>query len=150
MAVSKPAPVAKEKPPTLFKTEVLEGIDRASQDPALLRRALDALREGVPLLEIGTRTDTVRGDDDRRAHLDAHWLGDEHDRGVLTRALIRAGELALEHGVPIDAYWVFAGSRREIGVSFNERQVTLLIVTPFPDIPTQGEAQPHPRIEIFS
>jgi hypothetical protein len=149
MPTARRGAAAKAKLPTVYKTDVFERIDRASEDPDVLRRAVEALKKGASLLEVGAQSGTVRGDEEREGHLDAHWLGDEHERGVLTRALVRAGELALEHGVPIDAYWVFAGSCREIGVCYNGRQVTMLVATPFPDVPTEGEAPPHPKIEIF-
>ena len=146
----KPDPrLAKPKPPTVYKTRVLDLIDRLSKDPDVLRRSIDQLKKGDSLIQVGAVSGVVEGDDQRKDHIEQHWLGDARRQQVFATALIRAGELALERGLPIDAYWVFAGSRFEVAVSHNREQVTLLVVTPLPDVPTQGDAPPHPRIEIF-
>jgi hypothetical protein len=139
----------KENLPTVFKTRVFDLIDRASQNREVLSQALSELKQGKSLLEVGISAGTIEGDEDRRRHLDAHWLGNQHERSVLSRALIRAGDLALEHRMPIDIYWVFAARRFEVAVSWNRQQVTVLVIRPFPNIPTHGEAPDHPQIEIF-
>lgn len=140
---------AKARLPTIFKTRVFEEIDRISGDPAAVRAAVASLRDGAALLQTAVERGAVEDDAERRAHLEAHWIGDPAQQEVLRRALVRAGELAIEHRVPLDTYFVFAGAKREIAVSWNERQVTMIVVTPFPDVPTGGDAAPHPRIEIF-
>lgn len=141
--------IAKARAPLVHKTRVFEAIDAASRSPETLQRALDALRSGRDLLDVGAASGTVEGDAERREHLDAHWLGDEADRAVLRDALCRAAELCVEYGIPADCYWVFAGSERSVSVSRSAEQVTVLVVTPHPDIETEGEAPCHPSIEIF-
>jgi hypothetical protein len=143
-------PLAKSRPPTVFKTRVFDLIDQLSGNPDILATAVGALQKGSSLIDVGVLCGAIEDDEERKGHLEEHWIGGEREQRVLSRALIRAGELALERGVPVDAYWVFAGCRLEVAVSPGPRQVTLLVVTPFPDIPTDGDAPPHPRIEIFS
>ncbi len=140
---------AKLRAPTVYKTEVFERIDRLSRDPEQTRRAIESLRSGSGLLDVASEAGAIGGGDGRREHLERHWLGSETDREVLRRALVRAGELVLEHRVPADVYWVFAGDRREVGVSYSGQQVTVIVVTPFPDVETEGAAPDHPAIEIF-
>ena len=149
MTAAPKSPLAKRKPPTVFKTRVFDLIDQLSGNPDVLRRAVGDLRKGASLIHVAVRSDAIEDDEERKRHIEEHWIGGEHEQQVLAQALIRAGELALERGTPVDAYWVFAGSRFEVAVSHNEQQVTLLVVTPFPDVPTEGDAPPHPRIEIF-
>ena len=141
--------IAKLRPRTVWKTEVFRTIDRLSRDRAAVERALDDLRRGESMVEVGVRNRLIKGGDDRMRHLAEHWLGDEQAGRVLRRGLIRAAELALERGLPIDAYWVFAGSNLEVAVSANDRQITLIVVTPFPDVPTEGEEPAQPGIELF-
>jgi hypothetical protein len=126
---------AKQKAPTVWKTEVFQLIDRLSSDRALLERAVTALRDGASLVDVGVASRALEGDDERKKHVAKHWLGDERLQRVLGQALLRAGELALERRLPIDAYWVFAGKRPRAAVSWNDRQVTLIVVRPAPTIP---------------
>jgi len=139
----------KRRPRRVWKTEVFRAIDRLSRDRAAVERALEDLRRGGPMVEVGARNRLIEGGDERMRHLAEHWLGDEQAGRVLRRGLIRAAELALERDLPIDAYWVFAGSSLEVAVSANDRQITLLVVTPFPDVPTEGEEPAQPGIELF-
>jgi len=140
---------AKGRPRTVWKTEVFRTIDRLSRDRAAVERALGDLRRGESMLEVGARNRLIEGGDERMRHLAEHWLGDEQAGRVLRRGLIRAAELALERDLPIDAYWVFAGSSLEVAVATNDRQITLIVVTPFPDVPTEGEEPAQPGIELF-
>jgi hypothetical protein len=150
MATERTDPRAKVKPPGVFKTGVFELIDRISENPEVLKRAVRELKKGKSLIEVGVLSGVIEDDEERKRHLEEHWIGGRRDQQVLTRAVIRAGELCLERGVPADAYWIFAGSRLEVAVSHNDRQVTVLVVTPYPDVRTEGEAPPHSRIEMFS
>jgi hypothetical protein len=145
-----PQPSPKKlRPSTVCKTLVFELIDRLSTDREALASAVEALRSGESLIEAGVLSGVIEDDDERKGHIGAHWIGGQAEQRVLTEGLIRAGELALEKSVPVDAYWVFAGNQFEVAVSHNQQQVTLLVVTPYPDVPTQGDAPPHARIEIF-
>ena len=155
MAAPKKAGAAKLKPPTVYKTRVFDLIDRVSGDRALLERAVAALRDGASLVDVGVASGTIEDDRKRKTHLDEHWLGGKPAQRVLGQALLRAGELALERRLPIDAYWVFAGKRLRAAVSWNEQQVTLIVVRPLPKVPRKlraakrAKTKPHPRIENF-
>jgi hypothetical protein len=148
---------ANSKPPTVWKTRVFELIDRVSSDRALLERAVAALRSGASLVDVGVASRTIDDDPDRKQHLADHWLDGKRLQRVLGQALLRAGELALEHRIPIDAYWVFSGKRPRAAVSWNDRQVTLIVVRPAPKIPRKlragklvdAKARPEPQIEQF-
>ena len=144
---------AKLTPRKVWKTEVWKLIDRLSRDPKALEKAVAELKGPASLIEVGVRNGYLRDDPERTGHLEEHWLGDAHAQRVLREGLIKAGERALELGVPVDAYWVFAGDRLEVAVSQNDRQITLLVVTPFPGdsggFESEGEAAPQEGIEII-
>jgi hypothetical protein len=137
------------QPPTVAKTRVFELIERLSGNRELLERSVTALRAGGSLLDVGVLSGAIEGDAKRKAHLEEHWIGGERAQRVLGQALLRAGELALERRLPVDAYWVFAGRRLEAAVCHNERQVTLIVVTPYPSNGGMKLLQPRPYIEIF-
>jgi hypothetical protein len=143
----------KLKARTVWKTEVWKLIDGISRDRTALENAVNALKGPASLIELGVRNGYIGDDPDRARHIEEHWLGDAHGQRVLREGLIKAGERALELGVPVDAYWVFAGDRLEVAVSENERQITLLVVTPFPGdsggFASSEEAPPQDGIEII-
>jgi hypothetical protein len=144
---------AKLKARTVWKTEVWKHIEGLSRDRTALENAVNALKGSASLIEIGVRNGSIGDDSDRARHIEEHWLGDDRSQRVLREGLIKAGERALELGVPVDAYWVFAGERLEVAVASNERQVTLLVVTPFPGdaggFASEEEAPPQDGIEII-
>jgi hypothetical protein len=134
---------------TVAKTRVFDLIGRLSTDPDALQPVVEALRNGTSLIEAGVLGNVIEDDEQRKAHIGAHWIGGDREQRILAQALVRAGELALQDGVPIDAYWVFAGDQFEAAVCRSQQQVTVLVVTPYPNVPTEGEAPPDTRIDVF-
>ncbi len=77
------------------------------------------------------------------SHIRDHWLDPvggwfRHGRNpeILRRALWEAVKLVQLHDLPIDSYWICHGPDNtrpiEVTLSVNERQVTMILLTPNP------------------
>lgn len=76
------------------------------------------------------------------------WFRNPHNNDILRKAFTEAVIQVRKRDIPIDAYWVCAlppGKPWEVYQAVNDRQLTLIILTPFPDL--SESAVPSDRIE---
>lgn len=74
------------------------------------------------------------------------WRAHQPIEPTVRQSLIKALELAAERNLPIESCWLWAGNQFQVIVTYNDSQVTRLILTPPPpDIP----AQPIDRLPVW-
>ncbi len=144
----------------IAKGGILGRMDLLSRDRERVAKALAGLREDVevPLVTLGVefgyvldgRSEGKGVDGDEARHLAQHWFDPENGwwrdspdvEQIFRQALIKAGELALEHRLPVDTYWICAGERVEIDVTLSREQVTMIVKTPMPPTPIPDDKFP--------
>ena len=135
---------------SIGKGPILTALDHLvnEADPETIRgfvESLQAIAEGGGSLG-GFARQLGFLDEGQMAHLERDWFGEvgywaelQPVEPVLVASLIQAGHLVLDdpesgkprsQKLPLDCYWVRAGSDFEVSIMPNERQVTLLLLTP--------------------
>ena len=135
---------------TVSKGTVLRRMDGLSRDRRIMAKALADLEKGeAGLADLGVNNGYVESTPEEHDHIRDHWLRDPADAQALRNGLILAAKRALKLNLPVDSYWVCAGSRLEVAVCESDRQITMLIIAPFPSVlEATGDALPDPEIEI--
>jgi hypothetical protein len=129
------------------KGTIFRRLDELSRNRDLVRRMVAALQNlpQVSIADLGVEHGYIKDNDEEAGHVRTHWLDSEgwfKDLGpvepLLRAAMIKAGELVLEHDLPCDAYVVSGHDRLEVAVCKSDRQITLMVLSPVPPIePTE-------------
>ena len=141
----------------ISKPEVLRRMDMLSRNPDVMAAALKAIESqpGTPLIELGLAHGYVDPKPGERDHLARDWF-DVRDgwwknmpaiEPVLRAAFIRAGRLALEAKLPVDAYWIRGGDRFEVAMGKSDSAIVLLFLSPLP--PTAGKMPVHDLRDLW-
>jgi uncharacterized membrane protein len=127
-------------PPAVSKPAVLRRMDALARDPAVMQAALEAIRANpdLQLLDLGVQHGYVENTDAEAGHLRRDWFDSTEGwwhhlppiEPVLRQAFIKAAELALEHKLPVDSYWIRRGDTFEVAVCQSDHQITLLFMSP--------------------
>lgn len=145
-------------PGNVAKGNILKDIDKASTQLSRRDRIIDKLHNTTDtLVQIGTDSqvnviDKVKKyhfknqnkDKTEEQHLDEDWFRDwwkqqllQPIHPILRRGLRKAFDLSKNNShkkdLPIDCYWVCAGTTFEVVIGQNDRQVTVLILSPPPE-----------------
>lgn len=140
----------------VFKPPVLERLDEALQGEKLAEIVRDLRDDRVGnLIDIGIRYQVITNGEGEEACLRHGWLDPDggwwNDLGeietVLRRGLLRAGDAAMRHKLPVESYWIIAGDGLRVAVAKGRRQINLLIITPHP--PREGVRWPPAAPDIL-
>ncbi|HYD47223.1 MAG TPA: MauE/DoxX family redox-associated membrane protein [Terriglobales bacterium] len=142
---------------SVFKPPLLERLDEVLQSDKLHEVVRDLRDDRVAnLIDIGIRYQIITNAEGEEECLRQGWLdpvnGWWRELGelepILRRGLLRAGDMALRHKLPIESYWVIAGEGLRVAVAKGKRQINLLVISPTP--PTaEGRRWPPPAPDIL-
>jgi hypothetical protein len=130
----------------------IDNISKGSDRDQKIADFLEALKGSDPDY-VGILATHAKLDKADEAHLRQHWFPtnpkvsgwwSEHQpiAPLVRDSLILAFEIAQERGLPVDCYWLCPeGDQFEVSVTWNERQVTRIILTP----PTLYESPKQPE-----
>ena len=143
-------------PETITKGKILARIDEVSQDGARLKEFLNDLRtSNSDLVTILVRQRVVlpkREETHMREYWFGSWWPNTRAERIVREGLVTAFARAFSEGsggkpLPLDCYWICREDKTvQVSISWNDRQVVLLIFTPMP--PEKGVATTEENIEI--
>jgi uncharacterized membrane protein len=127
---------------TIVKLPMLRRLDDLSKNLHLLEPLLKSLKTDTQrsLVDIGIQHKCVEETNNEAGCLRQRWFDREQGwwkdlpaaEPVLRSGLIRAGELVLEHKLPLDCYWVLGADQIKVAICKSESQVTVLFLSPMP------------------
>jgi uncharacterized membrane protein len=147
---------------TISKPPVLQRLDALSRNLLATEPFLKSLKTepGKSLVDIALAHKCIENNPDQAGCLRRFWFDRETgwwkdlppSEPVLRKALIRAAELALEHKLPLDCYWVLGADQIKVAICKSEQQITVLFLSPTPpaDAPTGRFQSRGPDVWLFS
>jgi uncharacterized membrane protein len=122
----------------------LRRLEQLSHDRAAVEAALQAVQtqSATGVLDLGIAHHCIEDTPAEANHMRADWF--DARRGwwkhlppidpILRAAFTKAGQLAIEHHLPIDGYWIRRGDDFRVAVCRSPQQITMLFISPVPPI----------------
>lgn len=131
-------PLAKLPPNPIFKCRMMRRMDEITKlQPAIRQEILEALKDrSKSMIDLGLKYEYVQGEDEEThtredwLSADSGWFKGHHAEPILREAFIKIGELAIEHDLPVDAYWARGASQFEVAICKSDQQITMIIFAP--------------------
>ncbi len=137
--------------PPIMKGEILRRMEQLARDRAVVSAMLRGLMNEPErsLVDLAIEHGYIKNSDEEAGHIRNDWFSPEGGwfpqiravEPVIRAGFIKAGELVLEHRLPVDAYVVAGYDRVEVVVCKSDQQITILVLCPqLPIAPGEAEA----------
>lgn len=147
---------------TICKPPVLQRLDAFSKNLLATEPFLKALKteSGKSLVDIAVAHRCIDDTAEQAGCLRRRWFDRETGwwkdlppaEPVVRKSLIRAAELALEHKLPLDCYWVLGADQIKVVLCKSDQQITVLFLSPAPpaDAPIDRFPARGPEIWVYA
>jgi uncharacterized membrane protein len=126
---------------TISKPPVLRRLDELSRNLLATEPFLRALKTSPnsPLVDLAIAHKCIEEGEQARC-LRQRWFDREQGwwkdlppaEPIVRKGVIRAAEMALEHKLPLDCYWVLGGDQIKVAICKSGQQITVLFLSPLP------------------
>jgi uncharacterized membrane protein len=126
---------------TISKPPVLRRLDELSRNLLATEPFLKALKAEAnrSLVDVAVTHKCIEEGEQARClrrcwfdHEEGWWKELPPAEPIVRKGLIRAAELALEHKLPLDCYWVLGADQIKVSICKSANQITVLFLSPLP------------------